>query len=316
MASVIGSDVRAMAVPDFYSFFLPVLRAFADGAPHNLKEVHEIVSRDLRLTEEDLQVLLPSGRTPVYVNRADWAVTYLYRAGALKRTQRGVYQITDRGRNLLRQGNAKLSVRDLMEFPEFREFSLSKRSDNGNDVVDAPPPPADGRTPLERLEAAYQESREALVSELLERARQVSPRFFERVVLDLLVAMGYGGSVQDAARVVGQAGDEGIDGVIKEDKLGLDVVYVQAKRWQQNVGRPEVQAFVGALAGKKARKGVFITTSDFTKEAREFVQNIDAKIVLIDGRQLAELMIDHDIGVTTIQTYKLKRVDSDYFESE
>lgn len=169
---------------------------------------------------------------------------------------------------------------------------------------------------MERLHEAYQESRRAIASELLDRVRQVSPGFFEQLVLDLLSAMGYGGTVEEAARAVGRAGDEGIDGVIKEDKLGLDVVYVQAKRWQQNVGRPDVQAFVGALAGKKARKGVFITTSDFTKEAREYVQGIQERVVLIDGRQLAELMIDHDVGVTVVQTYKLKRVDSDYFESE
>jgi restriction system protein len=272
---------------------------------------NEIVGRG---TELDRQLFLKDGRTPVYANRAHWAVTYLHRAGALKRTQRGVYQITDRGLRLLQQRKDGITVKDLMQFPEFREFvqPIKVYGADGNESASS----SEGRTPLERLEAAYQESREALASELLERVRQVTPSFFEQLVLDLLTAMGYGGTLEDAARAVGRAGDEGIDGVIKEDKLGLDVVYVQAKRWQQNIGRPDVQAFVGALAGKKARKGVFITTSDFTKEAREYVQNIDAKIVLIDGRQLAELMIDHDVGVTVVQTYKLKRVDSDYFESE
>lgn len=303
-----------MAIPDFPSFLLPTLRAFADGAPRNRKQVRDFVIRELQLNDNDLSVMLRDQRTPVYHDRTHWAVYYLHRAGALDRAQRGVYRITDRGRVLLQRCPEKITVRDLMEFPEFREFQEPRRTDDGGS--NETKPSTDVGTPMERLHEAYQESRRAIASELLDRVRQVSPGFFEQLVLDLLSAMGYGGTVEEAARAVGRAGDEGIDGVIKEDKLGLDVVYVQAKRWQQNVGRPDVQAFVGALAGKKARKGVFITTSDFTKEAREYVQGIQERVVLIDGRQLAELMIDHDVGVTVVQTYKLKRVDSDYFESE
>lgn len=241
-------------------------------------------------------------------------MAYLHRAGALQRQGRGVYEITERGRQLLDQYPNGLAVQNLLEFPEFREFSLPRET--GSATGGAPAAREEAPTPTERLEEAYRESREALAAELLERVQRVTPRFFEQLVLDLVVAMGYGGSVEDAARAIGRVGDEGIDGVIKEDKLGLDAVYVQAKRWQHNIGRPEVQAFVGALAGKKARKGVFITTSDFTEEAREYIRSIDSRIVLINGRQLAELMIDHDVGVTTVQTYRLKRVDSDYFEEE
>ncbi len=301
-----------MALPPFNQFLYPALGVFGDGQPHSLREVRERVATGLQLSETDKAVLLGNGRTPVYIGRTDWAVTFLHRANALERVSRGVYRVTDRGLELLSRKGAALAVKDLMEYSEFLDFWAPKRVDNGGGGISPP----DERPPIERLEAAYAEAREALAAELRDRVRQVTPQFFEQLVLDLLEAMGYGGSIEGSGIRVGGTGDEGIDGIIKEDKLGLDVVYVQAKRWQQNIGRPDVQAFVGALAGKKARKGVFITTSDFTKEAREYVQNIDAKIVLIDGRQLAELMIDHDVGVTVVQTYRLKRVDSDYFESE
>lgn len=300
-----------MPLPPFNQFLYAALSVFEDGQPHSLREVRERAAAALRISDEDKSQLLGNGRTPVYLGRTDWAVTYLYRAGALERVSRGVYKVTARGLEMLRRKGNTLAVRDLMEFPEFLEFWAPRKTDDDDGIT----PPPDMPPPVERLEAAYAEAREALAAELRDRVRQVMPQFFEQLVLDLLAAMGYGGSVEGSGIRVGGTGDEGIDGIIKEDKLGLDVVYVQAKRWQQNIGRPEVQAFVGALAGKKARKGVFITTSDFTKEAREYVSGIEHKVVLIDGRQLAELMIDHDVGVTVVQTYKLKRVDSDYFES-
>jgi len=298
-----------MPLPDFQSFLLPALRVFADGKPHGLKEAREQVSQQLQLDPDSRALLVADGRTPVYVSRTDWAITYLHRAGALARPERGVYQITERGRELLSRGFDKLTVKHLMEFPEFREFVQVK-------IGPPPPPNGDDESPEERLASAWKQLRESLAKEILDKLRQVSPAYFEKIVVDLLVAMGYGGSVEDAASVLGRAGDEGIDGMIKEDKLGLDVVYVQAKRWSQNVGRPEVQAFAGSLEGARARKGVFITTSDFTQDAREYVKRIEKKIVLIGGRQLAELMIDHDVGVTVAHTYKLKRLDSDYFEEE
>lgn len=298
-----------MALPDFTSFLLPVLQAFADGEIHKLSEIRERVAQQLRLSDEDLKLKLRNSRTPVYANRCAWAVIYLTQAGALERSGRGAYRITTRGLEILTRPAWTITPRNLM-----RESGVGSSS-TINGCCDAEVTP-EQVTPIERLEIAHNQLRASLQTELMEHVRSLSPSRFEQLVVDLLTAMGYGCSIEDAARAVGRAGDEGIDGIIKEDKLGLDVVYVQAKRWQQNIGRPDVQAFVGALAGKKARKGVFITTSDFTKEAREYVQNIDAKIVLIDGRQLAELMIDHDVGVTVVQTYKLKRVDSDYFESE
>ena len=298
-----------MPLPDFQSFLLPALRVFADGKPHGLKEAREQVSQQLQLDPDSRALLVADGRTPVYVSRTDWAITYLHRAGALARPERGVYQITERGRELLSRGFDKLTVKHLMEFPEFREFVQVK-------IGPPPPPNGDDESPEERLASVWKQLRESLAKEILDKLRQVSPAYFEKIVVDLLVAMGYGGSVEDAASVLGRAGDEGIDGMIKEDKLGLDVVYVQAKRWSQNVGRPEVQAFAGSLEGARARKGVFITTSDFTQDAREYVKRIEKKIVLIGGRQLAELMIDHDVGVTVAHTYKLKRLDSDYFEEE
>ena len=299
-----------MPLPDFQSFLLPALRAFADGKPHGLREAREYVSQQLQLDPVSRALLLADGRTPVYVSRTDWAITYLHRAGALARPERGVYQITERGRELLGRNLEKLTAKHLMEFEEFRQFM------QGGKPALVPPTDVENGSPEERLANAWKQLRESLAKEILDKLRQVSPAYFEKIVVDLLVAMGYGGSVEDAASVLGRAGDEGIDGMIKEDKLGLDAVYVQAKRWSQNVGRPEVQAFAGSLEGARARKGVFITTSDFTPDAREYVKRIEKKIVLIDGRQLAELMIDHDVGVTVAHTYKLKRLDSDYFEEE
>jgi len=298
-----------MALPDFASFLLPVLNAFADGEIHSIHEIRERVAQQFCLSQEDRELKLRNTRTPVYANRCAWAVIYLTEARALERTARGVYRITTHGLEVLARSSGRITLQDLLREPGM--LSSSKSNSHSDAIVTS-----EQVTPIERFEIAYSELRTSLQAELMENVRSLSPSRFEQLVLDLLSAMGYGGAVEDAVRAVGRAGDEGIDGVIKEDKLGLDVVYVQAKRWQQNIGRPEVQAFVGALAGKKARKGVFITTSDFTKEAREYVQSIDHKIVLIDGRQLAELMIDHDVGVTVVQTYKLKRVDSDYFESE
>jgi restriction system protein len=303
-----------MALPKFADFLLPTLRAFADGAEHVKSDAVDAVGRALELSEEDKLLTLNDGRTPVYASRTIWAITYLYRAGALERTRRGVYKISDRGRELLNRHKDSLTIQDLRQYPEFREFQQVRRvvEDSEKDISDW----NEESTPTERLEQAYRELREALAADLLDRVSRMDPQRFERLVVDLLLAMGYGGAVDDAGTVVGRSGDAGIDGTIKEDKLGLDVVYIQAKRWQQNIGRPELQAFVGALEGARARKGVFITTSDFTKDARDYVKTIERRIVLIDGHQLAEYMIDHDVGVSTVQRYQLKRVDSDYFESE
>jgi len=234
------------------------------------------------------------------------------KAGLLESTGRGKFRITNRGLEILRSNPTGINTRFLKQFPEFLEFQNLSRQENKQDEKDEEP----SRTPEEVLEGSYQDLRRDLAQELLNRVKNSSPRFFERLVVDLLVALGYGGSRRDAGQAVGQSGDGGIDGIIKEDKLGLDVVYIQAKRWEATVGRPIVQAFAGSLEGQKARKGVLITASQFSQEAKDYVNRIEKKIVLIDGEQLAQLMIDHGIGVTEVASYTVKKVDHDYFDDE
>ena len=307
-----------MAIPDFQSFFVPVLRATADGKEHSSADIREKVAFELALSYEDLDQKLPSGGQTVFANRVTWSTVYLTKAGALKRPKRGTFQITERGQHLLRQHPVRFNKQALMVYPEFAAFSRGQVADNAS-----PGEKSNGlqaiedsvHTPEEDLVSAYELLRSALANEVLEAVKRSSPRFFEELVVDLLVAMGYGGSVADAGRAVGRSGDDGIDGIIKEDKLGLDVVYIQAKRWKDSIGRPVVQAFAGSLEGVRARKGVLITTSTFTAEAIEYVQRIEKKIVLVDGARLANLMIEHDVGVTVAQTFMIKRLDSDYFEN-
>lgn len=301
-----------MTVPDFQSIMLPFLKIAGDGQEHSFSETVEILAQQL-LSSEDLKEMLPSGQSR-FENRAGWARTHLKKAGLLEPTGRGKFRITPRGREVLNNPPDKINIKFLMQFPEFVEFRKVARQGNKavpDEINDEP-----DQTPDEALENSYQRLRGTLAQELLERIKGCSPSFFERLVVDLLVAMGYGGSRKDAGRAIGQSGDEGIDGIIKEDKLGLDAVYIQAKRWDHTVGRPVVQAFMGSLAGQKARKGVLITTSQFSQEARDYIQRIDTKIVLIDGEQLAQYMIDHGIGVNEVASYVVKKVDADYFENE
>jgi restriction system protein len=300
-----------MPVPDFQFFFIPVLRRTADGDAHSMADLRDSIARDLNLTPEDISQKLPSGVQTMFANRIAWSAVYLTKAGALERIKRGVFKITERGRELLALNVPKLTIRDLSKYPEFVAFH--KGSQNGGDD-DQESITEKTQTPEELLANAYKVLRDSLANDVLEAVKKASPTFFEELVIDLLVAMGYGGSVEDAGRAVGKSGDGGIDGIIKEDKLGLDVVYVQAKRWSSSVGRPVVQAFAGSLEGVRARKGVLITTSHFSQDALDYVQKIEKRIVLIGGTQLADLMIDHDIGVNVFQTYKVKRLDSDYFE--
>lgn len=300
-----------MPVPDFQSVFVPLLQYAAAGAEHSTADFREDIASSLKLTPDELAQKLPSGAQTVFANRVAWATVYLTKAGALKRIKRGVFQITDRGKELLRKHPEKITVKTLSEFPEF--VSFHKGDSTSNDKPDVKLEST--QTPEEQLVAAYQVLRDALATDVLEAVKKTAPNFFEKLVVDLLVAMGYGGSVTDAGKAVGRSGDGGIDGTIKEDKLGLDVVYIQAKRWKDSVGRPVVQAFAGSLEGVRARKGVFITTSTFTPDALDYVQRIEKKIVLIDGNQLADLMIEHNVGVTPTQAFTLKRLDSDYFET-
>jgi len=297
-----------MTVPDFQTLFLPLLKLAGDGRDHRLDEAILALAAQFGLGEDDRRELLPSGRQAKFDNRVGWARTYLKKAGLIESIERGKFRITQRGLEVLRGDPASIDIKFLMRFPEFAEFHKATKREAGKDALD--------QTPEEALESAYQSLRRTLAQDLLERVKACSPEFFEKLVVELLVAMGYGGSRADAGRAVGQTGDGGIDGVINEDKLGLDIVCVQAKKWEGTVGRPVVQAFAGSLEGRKARKGVFITTSQFSQEASDYTKWIEKRIVLIDGERLAQLMIDHNIGVAQIDTYAVKKVDVDYFPDE
>jgi restriction system protein len=311
--------MRAMPVPDYQALMLPLLEQLADGEEHLVREVREEVAAKLGLSEAERAELLPSGKQAVFDNRLGWAKTYMDKAGLMRSVRRGVYQITERGKAVLAKKPKALDTSTLLQFGEFKDF-ITRSTDADESVA---PESAQVRvgvvpvvTPEEALERAYKDLRKKTETELLTTTLQASPRFFERLVVELLVKMGYGGSLEDAGKALGRSHDGGVDGMIKEDHLGLDVIYVQAKRWQNTVGRPEVQGFAGTLEGERARKGVFITTSTFSREAREYVARIDKKIVLIDGAQLASLMFDFDIGVNAVGAYELKRVDSDFFSEE
>ncbi|MFH1060274.1 MAG: restriction endonuclease [Pseudomonadota bacterium] len=302
-----------MAIPNFQKIMLPLLKLSADDQEHTLKSAIESLAPFFKLTLDEMNQLLPSGTQPVFANRVGWAKSYLKMAGLVESPKRGIFKITPRGHSLLATNPPQIDSKLLEQFPEFLGFqqraSKERREDAGNEQQNQ-----SDTTPDEAMETAYRQLREQLAQELLAQMKTCSPAFFERTVVDLLLAMGYGGSRREAGATIGKSGDGGIDGIIKEDKLGLDVVYIQAKRWDAGtVGRPDIQKFAGALQGQRAKKGVFITTSAFTKEAREFASFIDTRIVLIDGEQLAQLMIDHGVGVTTTTVYELKRLDSDYF---
>ncbi|HXX74075.1 MAG TPA: restriction endonuclease [Nitrospiraceae bacterium] len=300
-----------MPIPEYQKFFLPVLKIAGDGKNHSYAEMYSSVATEFKLTEEDRAELLPSGTARKFENRVAWAITYLSKARLLDRVSRGIFRISERDAEVLKKKPVELDNKFLRQFPEFLEFargtkiSTKRDEDTEEDTLG---------TPYETLEEAYQSLRRTLAQELLDRVRACSPQFFERLVVDLLVAIGYGGSRKDAGQAVGRSGDGGIDGIIKEDKLGLDAIYIQAKRWEATVGRPTVQEFAGSLEGHRARKGVLITTSKFSQDAKEYVGRIEKKIVLVDGEQLAQLMIDHKIGVTEVENYWVHRVDSDYFE--
>jgi restriction system protein len=302
-----------MAIPDYQSIMLPLLKYASDTKEHSLRETIEALADEFQLADDERRTLLPSGQQTIFDNRVGWARTYLKKAGLLETTRRGYYRITKRGQDVLRQKPPEINVAYLKQFAEFVEFQSTHRNreDEANNHE-----AAESRTPEEEIEAAYQKVREGLVTELLQTVKGASPSFFERLVIDLLVKMGYGGTRTDAGERLGRSGDGGVDGNIKEDRLGLDAIYIQAKRWDGPVGRPEIQKFAGALQGQRARKGIFITTSSFTGDAEDYVSRIDSKIVLIDGNNLAQLMIDYNVGVAPLAAYELKRVDSDYFTEE
>lgn len=300
-------------VPDYQSIMLPLLKSLSNGSEKTMNELVEILVTHFNLSEEDKNEVLPSGKQQVFANRVGWARTYLKKAGLVESPRRSVIKITKRGMETLKLKPTKITIGYLKRFPEFLEFQnikVEEKSDNdlSNDT--------DLHTPEENLERAYNQLRKALAHELLNHVLKQTPSFFERLVVELLVKMGYGGSLADAGKAIGKTGDEGIDGTIYEDKLGLDIIYIQAKRWMPGnvVGRPEIHKFIGALAGQGAKKGIFITTSNFTKDAIQYKPMNETKIKLIDGETLADYMIDYNIGVSTVNTYELKKIDNDYFE--
>jgi len=307
----IGGDSR------FQTCMLPLLRFTADGQEHQLKDAAQHLAKEFKLTDKELNEFLPSGQQAVFINRVGWARSYLKKAGLLDSPRRGYFQITARGQEVLKSSPPQINIKWLDRFPEFKEFwdkyRSKKDSDEGPQTAEAEAEAAPGQTPHEALENAHERLRSEIAAELLQTLKSTDPSLFENIVVELLVKMGYGGSRKDAGKAIGRSGDEGIDGVIKEDHLGLDSIYIQAKRWENTVGRPEIQKFVGALQGQRARKGIFITTSEFTREAQDYVSRIDSKIVLIDGKALARLMIDFGVGVTAVATYEVKKIDSDYF---
>jgi restriction system protein len=293
----------------------PLLIVLEDGQEHPVKAIREQLADGFSLAEADLAELIPSGRVTTFQNRVGWAATYLYRTRLIERPKRAVYRISDRGRQVLHDNPERVDLKVLSQFEELAEFRRGKATsaDGGETPAAAA---GDEQTPEERIDSSYRELRSAVAGELLDQIVEQSAGFFEELVLDVLHAMGYGGSRDDAAERLGQSGDEGVDGVIREDRLGLDLIYVQAKKWEVVVGRPEIQKFFGALHGQRATKGVFITTSRFSKEAIDYARDVTPRVILIDGPELAQLMIEHGVGVSVIRTYELKRLDLDYFVAE
>ena len=304
-------------IPDYQSSMLPLLRLVSDKQEYRYRDLIDKLALEFKLTDEERKEPLASGNQAIFDNRVGWAKTYLKKAGLIDAPRRATFVITELGLQTLKKNPDRIDAKYLRQFPAFLEFVHAGRNDSEGEE-EAISQEATEQTPEENLEKAYQRIRKSLAAELIAKVIDLSPAFFERLVIELLVKMGYGGSIKDAGKAIGKSGDEGIDGTIKEDRLGLDIIYVQAKRWKTGnvVGRPEIHKFVGALAGQGAKKGIFITTSSFTKEALDYAPKNETKIVLIDGERLAQHMIDFNIGCTTQQIYELKKIDSDYFYEE
>lgn len=309
-------------IPDYQSLMLPLLKNISDGQIHNMQDAISKLARQLNLTEEDLNEWLPSKSQKKFYNRVYWAKAHLKMAGVIENVGKGEFKITNRGVEILKEKPVLINVKYLTnKFDDYKNLITGyRKKDSNKNVSSNEEIEADDldltQTPEEQIELGYQKIHTSLQVEILNKLKSVHPSFFERIVVDLLVKMGYGGSIQDAGKAIGKSGDEGIDGIIKEDKLGLDVIYVQAKRWEGVVGRPELHKFVGALAGQGAKKGIFITTSNFTKEAESYTPKNETKIVLIDGEKLSQYMIDYNLGVSVQNIYEIKKIDSDYFDEE
>ena len=301
-------------VPKYNEFMLPVLKRLASHQKEeSLSELMSFVIDELKISEEDQNKIVPSGRSQTYLyNRLSWALTYLRKAGLIQKVRRGTYQVTEFGKSELKKFQNKkietLTSKFLTQYESFKKFNNVPKKMKENEEV------SENNTPLESFEAVYRTLKENLKEDMLERMHQSSYQFFERLVVDLLLNMGYGGSKKEAGEAFQTTRDGGIDGTIYEDKLGLDLIHIQAKRWVDSVGRPEIQKFAGALQGKRVKKGVFITTSTFSKDAEEYVKNLDSKIILIDGDKLTDYMFESETGVLTDSVYKIKKINEDYFE--
>ncbi len=306
-----------MPIPDYQTLMLPVLQMASDQQEHKFSDSVQSLATEFSLSDEEKNEVLPSGSQAVFNNRVGWARSYLKQAGLLTSPKRGYFKITEQGLKLLADNPEKINVALLGRYPEFQEFRNRKKDPSKTNDANYSIEMVASETPEDALASAYRSLRKNLEVEILSSVKDSSPSFFERLVVDLLVKMGYGGNRQDAGRALGKSGDGGIDGIINEDRLGLDVIYIQAKRWDGTVvGRPEIQKFAGALQGQRARKGVFITTSNFSKEALEYVSMIESKIILISGGKLASLMAEHNVGVSVVGQYEVKKIDSDYFDEE
>jgi restriction system protein len=304
-----------MPIPDFQSLMLPLMEVLADGEEHIMRDATAALADRFQLTEAERRELMQSGQT-VFYNRVAWAKTHLKYAGLLDNPIRGKVRLSPLGREILETKPGAINCRFLKQFPSYLAFIGQGEPDGGaGEALQGPATLESDKTPLELLDSSYRALRKTTAEELLSRLKACSPAFFEQVVVKLLLAMGYGG-IAGEGLVTGRPGDAGLDGVIKEDKLGLDVVCVQAKRWEATVGRPAVQAFAGSMEGHRARKGVLITTSSFSKDAWDYVDRIERKIVLIDGERLADLMMDHGVGVTTTKVYELREVSNDFFDED
>ena len=300
-----------MAIPSYEKFLLPVLKLLSDGKVRTKQEIVHTMAKQFQLSEDELAETLPSQTQPTYVNRIGWAITYLKKAELIVSPSRANFKITDEGKKLVENNVSDLAAKDLKQYEPFLKFIKTSHKQNDTDHTIQ-----EETTPLENIINNFELLKKEVCDEILQKILEQSPDFFEQLVVDLVVAMGYGGSIEDAGKATKRTGDEGIDGIIKQDRLGLDNIYLQAKRWQRDsvVSRPEIQKFVGALAGQGARKGIFITTSRFSKDALEYKPRNDTSVILIDGQKLVELMYEYNIGVTTEMKFEIKRLDSDYFD--
>jgi restriction system protein len=298
-------------IPDFQSTMLPLLSTFNGDQIKEAKELRDLMINHFTITEEEQKVQTPSGKQLLFYNRIAWAISYLKMAELIITTERGKYKLSDLGKNILKNPPEKITIKFLNTLPNFsinRNPNKDKHISEDDEVID--------KTPDELIEIGISQINNDLSNILISQIKKCSPYFFEQIVMDLLLKMGYGGSDINNGEVTSKSGDEGIDGIIKEDKLGLDKIYIQAKKWENTIGRPEIQKFVGALHGKRAKKGIFITTSNFSKEAIEYANNLEVVVVLIDGNKLTNLMIDNELGVTVKEIYKIRKIDSDYFIEE